>query len=51
LGNADEEMTVTLPGGDLRIAWSGSLDESAPVYMTGPAKKSFDGETDLGALD
>ena len=50
LGDADEEMTVTLPGGDLRIKWSGSLDESASVFMTGPANKSFDGETDLGAL-
>ena len=48
LGDADEEMTVTLPGGDLRIKWSGSIDESAPVFMTGPANKSFDGETDLG---
>ena len=47
LGDADEEMTVTLPGGDLRIKWSGSLDESAPVFMTGPANKSFDGETDI----
>ena len=47
LGDADDEMTVTLPGGDLRIKWSGSLKESASVYMTGPANKSFDGETDL----
>ena len=47
LGDAAEEMTVTLPGGDLRIQWSGSLDQSEPVYMTGPAKKSFDGDIDL----
>jgi diaminopimelate epimerase len=49
LGDAKEEMTVSLPGGDLRIRWSGSIDENEPVYMTGPAKKSFDGDIDLGA--
>ena len=47
LGGANEEMTVSLPGGDLTIKWEGSLDESAPVLMTGPATKSFDGEIDI----
>ena len=47
LGDAAEEMTVTLPGGDLHIQWSGSLDESSSVFMTGPAIKSFEGDIDL----
>jgi diaminopimelate epimerase len=47
LGDAAEEMTVTLPGGDLRLRWSGSLDESSSVFMTGPAIKSFEGDIDL----
>ena len=50
VGGADERVTVTLPGGDLKIEWSGSLDKEAPVIMTGPAVKSFDGEVDLAAI-
>ncbi|MGH2755025.1 MAG: diaminopimelate epimerase [Actinomycetota bacterium] len=47
LGGADAEMTVSLPGGDLRIRWAGSLDVESSVFMTGPAVKSFDGDIDL----
>lgn len=44
VGGAGDEMTVSLPGGDLEVEWHGSLDEEAPVYMTGPAERSFTGE-------
>ena len=44
IGGAGDRMTVSLPGGDLEIEWSGSLDEVAPVFMTGPAVKSFTGD-------
>lgn len=44
-GYADNEVTVHLTGGDLKINWSGS--ESDPVYMTGPAEYVFTGEIDL----
>ena len=42
---AVEGVTVTLPGGDLDIRWEG---EGGKVWMTGPAKKVFEGviETD-----
>jgi diaminopimelate epimerase len=38
---ADGDVTIHLTGGDLRIEWSG--DESASVFMTGPAETVFDG--------
>lgn len=44
IGGANEHVTVSLPGGDLEVEWSGSLDREASVFMTGPAKKSFTGE-------
>ena len=44
IADADERITVSLPGGDLVVEWSGSLDEQASVFMTGPAEKSFTGE-------
>ena len=44
IGGARDKMTVSLPGGDLEIEWSGSVDEPASVFMTGPAEKSFAGE-------
>ena len=42
--DADEKITVSLPGGDLEVEWSGSLDDEQAIFMTGPAEKSFDGE-------
>jgi len=39
-GRIDREVTVSLPGGDLRIAWP---DAHAPVSMAGPATFVFDG--------
>ena len=47
VGGTEEEVTVSLPGGDLLVEWSGSLDKEAPVFMTGPAVRVFDGEIDL----
>lgn len=43
----DEKVTVALPGGELEVEWSGSLDQPAPIYMSGPTAKSFAGEVDL----
>ena len=43
-GKCDREVTVLLTGGKLNITWEGS---DAPVYMTGPAVKVFEGEIEL----
>ncbi len=40
----DESVVVDLPGGRLRVEWSGNAQ---PVYMTGPAQSVFDGELKL----
>ena len=42
-GLADRHATLSLPGGDLEIAWDGLDDPAASVYMTGPADFSFEG--------
>ena len=47
LGGAHESLTVTLPGGDLEIEWTGALDDEQPVYLTGPAVRSFAGHTEI----
>ncbi|MBQ3903835.1 MAG: diaminopimelate epimerase [Eubacterium sp.] len=44
-GLADNEVTVHLLGGDLKISWSGNENES--VFMTGPATTVFTGEIEL----
>lgn len=41
-GKVDECVTVSLPGGDLVIRWSGKSDE--PLWMTGPVATVFEGE-------
>ena len=38
----DESVTITLPGGDLLIRWSGQKEDS--VWMSGPAVTVFEGE-------
>ena len=43
-GKCDREVTVLLTGGKLNITWEGS---DAPVYMTGPVVKVFEGEIEL----
>ena len=42
-GKTDDEVTVKLLGGDLIIRFD---RENNKVYMTGPARVVFDGETD-----
>jgi diaminopimelate epimerase len=37
-----DEVTVSLPGGDLLIKWDGKAD--SPVWMSGPAITVFEGE-------
>jgi diaminopimelate epimerase len=44
LQGAADEVAVSLPGGELTINWAGSPTEKAPVYLTGPVEKSFEGE-------
>lgn len=46
-GLTDDEITLHLLGGDLKVRWD---REENLVYMTGPAKVSFDGEIDVEAL-
>lgn len=43
-GWTEDEVTVKLRGGDLRIQWD---REKNTVFMTGPATTVFDGEIDL----
>jgi diaminopimelate epimerase len=47
LAGASQPMTVALPGGRLHIEWDGSLEEERPVFMTGPARRSYAGVIDL----
>lgn len=44
-GLVDELVTVSLPGGDLVIRWSGALHD--PVWMSGPAVTVFEGEMNV----
>ena len=47
-GLLDETVQVTLPGGNLMISWRKSDTENpAPVLMTGPAVRVFEGEIEL----
>jgi diaminopimelate epimerase len=47
LAGGDETVTVSLPGGELDITWTGSRTGAGPVLMTGPAIESFTGEVAL----
>ena len=40
-GLLDEKVKVSLPGGELRIAWQGP---GKPLFMTGPTTHVFDGQ-------
>lgn len=44
LGEVDDKVTISLPGGDLLIEWNG--ESTSPVWMTGPAVTVFEGEID-----
>jgi len=43
-GLLDNQVQVSLPGGELSIQWAG---EGSPVHMTGPATHVFEGSIDL----
>lgn len=47
LHEGNEAMTVVLPGGDVRVEWSGSVEHEAPVFLIGPAERLFRGSVDL----
>ena len=47
LRGTEARTTVAMPGGELEVEWDGSMDDVQPVYMTGPAVKSFEGDVDL----
>ena len=49
LANVEPAMTVALPGGELHIEWTGSVEDEAPIYLTGPAVRAFDGDFDIEA--
>ena len=40
-GRVDREITVSLPGGDLQIAWP---DDGASIVMAGPTAFVLEGE-------
>jgi diaminopimelate epimerase len=40
----EHEVCVELPGGELKVSWSG---RGEPVFMTGPAISVFDGTINL----
>ncbi len=44
LADAAERITVELPGGELEVEWRGSIEDRAPVFLTGPVAKVFEGE-------
>jgi len=43
-GEVADEVTISLPGGDLTVSWNGQRDQ--PVWMTGPADTVFEGVID-----
>lgn len=43
-GMLDDSVTVSLPGGNLRIDWTGPGEA---LWMTGPAARVFDGEIEI----
>ena len=47
LRGAEERMTVAMPGGELTVEWAGSVTDVQPVFMTGPAVMSFEGDVEL----
>lgn len=50
LAGAPEKTTVVLPGGRLHIEWDGSVERERPVFMTGPAQRSFAGAVELESI-
>ncbi|MDQ3660340.1 MAG: diaminopimelate epimerase [Actinomycetota bacterium] len=50
LAGSSEQTTVVLPGGRLGVEWDGSVERESPVFMTGPAQRSFAGVVELEAI-
>jgi diaminopimelate epimerase len=48
LGLVDDEVRITLPGGDLTVRWRGP---GHPLWLEGPAEVSFRGHVDLQHLE
>jgi diaminopimelate epimerase len=46
-GLLDAAVEVHTRGGRLRIEWAGACDVSAPVRMSGPAVRVFEGQIEL----
>jgi diaminopimelate epimerase len=44
LGKLDSDVTVSLPGGELRVHWPA---EGEHIWMTGPAEVSFEGRVEI----
>ena len=51
LAGMNPVVAVQMPGGELEVEWTGSVDDPSPVYMTGPAEKSFEGAVDIEGLN
>lgn len=47
LRGAQDAITVSLPGGDVRVEWAGSVEREAPVFLIGTAERTFRGTVDL----
>ena len=47
-GLLNKKVTVRLPGGTLKVSWTGQKDD--PVYMTGPAAYVFQGNCNVKNL-
>ncbi len=47
LHDAEEVVTVSLPGGEVKVEWAGSLERETPVFLIGPAERTFRGTVDL----
>ncbi len=47
LASTNEQVTITLPGGELEVEWRGSRSDPQPVFMTGPTEKAFEGDIEL----
>jgi diaminopimelate epimerase len=49
-GVLDTPVRVETHGGTLTISWNGARDESAALFMAGPAATVFEGEIELDRI-
>ncbi len=50
VAGAAAHTMISLPGGELQVEWQGTLEQEAPVYLTGPVVRAFDGDVDIDAV-